>query len=176
MDDETLYKLYEKKFDQIYHLNDLDWRYMTTIGTLIAALNVMLTIEGVPPKFIWGLLLVLSFAGLMSILVNFRNMQLRLIIISNIEKKLGLYKDDIIPPTMEYTKPKNWTGFLTKIVTSIRLGILAIYMFVMFFSINKLVVLPLSSLISAFCVLLIFGILLYLQFDKFQKETSNLNR
>lgn len=192
-----LVELYKRKFEDIYRLNDLDWRYIIILGGLITTLVYV----GVFPKSELGRIpfyiaipvLLLSLAGLVSVVTTFKTMHIRLMEIKIIEGKLNnLYENhpffkhqnDIFSDKLYTGPPETLPKFFRSIMKSIRGPLVLLYSFVIFISLLSLgwnisncigLIILFNIFPSVVCTILIVWVIFDIQYDKLKKVNQSEN-
>jgi len=130
-----LVSLYSQQWEQIRHLDQLDFRMMTLLPIVVGilALGIRL-IDSSNPEISKSVLLVvaiivggISFAGCYTTFRNWLCYMRRLAILNALEREMGMVEHHIIEESRQFTFPKGYLGFNWKLVKSIRFPLTVFY-------------------------------------------------
>ena len=130
-----LVSLYSQQWEQIRHLDQLDFRMMTLLPIVVGilALGIRL-IDSSNPEISKSVLLVvaiivggISFAGCYTTFRNWLCYMRRFAILNALEREMGMVEHHIIEESRQFTFPKGHLGFNRALVKSIRFPLSVFY-------------------------------------------------
>jgi len=130
-----LVSLYSQQWEQIRHLDSLDFRMMALLPIVVGILTLGIGLLDSPnTESSKSVLLVaaiivggISFAGCYTTFRNWLCYMRRFAILNELEREIGMVKRHIIKESLQFTFPKDYLGFNLALVKSIRFPLTIFY-------------------------------------------------
>jgi hypothetical protein len=130
-----LVSLYSQQWEQIRHLDSLDFRMIALLPIVVGFLTVSVQLIGssnakIPENilFVVAVLVIgISFAGCYTTFRNWLCYMRRFAILTTLEREMGMVERKIIEESRQFNPPKGYKTFNWKLVQSIRFPLTVFY-------------------------------------------------
>ena len=130
-----LVSLYSQQWEQIRHLDSIDFRMMALLPIVVGVLTLGIRfLDGTNPEISKSLLLVvaviiigISFAGCYATFRNWLCYMRRFSILNALEREMGMVESHIIKESIQFSFPKGYKGFNKMFMKSARFPLTILY-------------------------------------------------